>query len=94
MKMRIALFTEPGADIGEGDIWTADFGLRIRGKIQRSEAIEVDFPEIPRKETVLQELAILDEMTKEVRADTERKLSAIEDQRAKLLAITDQRNVA
>lgn len=91
MKMRIALFCAPGDEPGDGSIWPEDFGLRSKSMIQRSGVVEVDFPELPREQTVHAELAILDEMKAKVRADMQVQLDAIENQRAKLLAITDQR---
>ncbi len=62
--------------------------------VRRSGVVDVDFPDLPREETVQTELAILDEMTAKVRAEMQVRLDVIENQRAKLLAITDRRAVA
>lgn len=94
MKLRIAMWTEPGGDLGNWSmIWT-DRAEGNTHKIRRTEYVEVDFPELSREVTIHHELDALAEMEKAVLVESNQKLQAIKDQRAKLLAITDARAVA
>ncbi len=94
MKTRIAVFAAPGDSLeGFTAIWT-DIMEGATNRVRRTEYVEVDFPELSREQTVGKELDALAAMEKEVREEMTAKLAVILAQRAKLLAITDAREVA
>jgi len=94
MKVQVAIYTLPGRDQSTWDVHSADVYENAQGYVRRSEIVEVELPDLPRESTTPQELAILDGMERKARADLQMKLNEIKDQRAKVLAITDQRSAA
>ena len=94
MKITLAIFAKPGSEITSSDIWDMGIGPYIAGRVQRCAPVEVDFQLFPQEQTVSAELAILDEMKKKINDEARASLNVIEEQRAKLLAITDQRSAA
>lgn len=66
----------------------SDDGLATcKDYVRLSEWVDVDFPPIPREETVKAELAILEEEANEIRAETQQRLNEIERRKQELLAL-------
>lgn len=58
--------------------------------IRISEYVEVEFPMLPPEESVLAEIAALDDRIAETKNEFARKIDELEDRKAKLLALTHQ----
>lgn len=95
---KIAEFRMIGRDdYGIRSIWREDRmceGGTIPGYVRTSDWIEVAFQPRTDDAAIPEELAQLDAKLEEIKADFANKVNAIEDAKAKLLAVTDQRELA
>ena len=94
MRLKIAMFAPPGDELSDRSTIYAEALGKFSGFIRRTEYVEVQFPELPREETVERELEVLDAMETKIRLEAQGKIAQVQDQRKKLLALTDQRVTA
>jgi len=92
--MRVATFTHLGSSylcVWQESMMRKDGALP--GYVRISEWVDVDFPPRAQAEVVPEELAQIEEKAQELKSDFAKKMGALEERRAQLLAITDERAI-
>jgi len=89
MKVTLAIYAAPGEPLDEYvSVYRRESEPYLGHKVRRSEYVEVDFPLRKREDTIDQELETLELMESQIRAEAQKKIVAIAEQRKKLLALS------